>query len=91
METTMNLAHAISGQSVATIIFIYVALMAALYGANKIRKETLKKTAGIIVSSILVMITVALIFNPTNTVIFIVGGVYLALAIADTQVKKLKI
>ena len=90
----LNLSHIISSQSVAAIIIIYAVLMMALWGANKIRtKKNMKimKGVSIVLTTILVMLTAALVFQPTNAVLFIIGGVYLVLAVLDGQVHKLGI
>lgn len=90
----LNLSHIISGQSVTAIIIIYAVLMMALWGANKIRtKKNMKAMKGvsIILTAIMVMLTAALVFQPTNAVLFIIGGVYLVLAVLDGQVHKLGI
>ena len=89
-----NLSHIISGLSVAAIIVIYAVLMMALWGANKIRtKKNMKAMKGvsIVLTAIMVMLTAALVFQPTNAVLFIIGGVYMVLAVLDTQVHKLGI
>lgn len=90
----LNLSHIISGQSVTAIIIIYAVLMMALWGANKIRtKKNMKAMKGvsIVLTAIMVMLTAALVFQPTNVVLFIIGGVYLVLAVLDGQVHKLGI
>ena len=94
MEALQNLSRTISGQSVAAIIIIYAVLMVALYGANEIRtKKNMKAMKGvsIVLTAILVMLTAALVFQPTNAVLFIIGGVYLVLTVLDGQVHKLGI
>ena len=94
MEALQNLSHTVSEMSVAAIIFIYVALTVALWGANKIRtKKNMKAMKGvsIVLTAILGMLTAALVFQPTNAVLFIIGGVFVALAVLDGQVHKMGI
>lgn len=90
----LNLSHIISGQSVAAIIIIYAVLMMALWGANKIRTKTnmkIMKGVSIVLTAILVMLTAALVFQPTDVVLYIIGGVFVALAVLDGQVHKIGI
>lgn len=88
----LNLSHIIGNMSVTAIIIFYAVLMMALFGANMIQKRMkTMKIISVILTAIMIMVTAALIFAPTNTVLFIIGGVYLTLAVLDTQVIKMKI
>lgn len=92
MDALMNLSQIIGAMSVTAIIIFYAVLMMALTGAAMIQKKVkFVKIISIILSAIMIMVTAALIFAPTNTVLFIIGGVYLTLAVLDTQVIKMKI